>query len=354
MSSTGAGRHERVPGRPRGRRAWAYAIVLVIAAGMAAAGVGLLGGGASGRASGDPCTVSAKLVPSCGAWWGMYLPVDEDSQLPPAVQAEEHYLGRPLDIIERYHDMSISDNGVFPDRAEAQIARDRYILFSWAADVWSRHILYKWSAIASGALDRSVIEPEAQRIAAFHHTVFLTFSAEADGSVPQQGTPAQFVAAWRHIHDVFAKLGVHNVVWVWTTEGYLPHEQIIAAMYPGNAYVDWIGYDPYNYFTCHQTGWLDFAQTVQPFYRWLTTQPFGGKPVMLAEYGSAPDPQAPARAASWYRDIVPVIRQMPRLKALIQWNSSIPGCPLGVPRNSPQARAFRQTGLSPYLLKETP
>lgn len=348
--STGPGRHERDAMRPRGRRVRAYAIAAVLAAGLAAAGAGLLGG----RAAVAPCTVSATLVPSCGAWWGMYLPVDEDRQLPHKVHAEEKYLGRPLDIIERYHDMSISANGVFPDRAEQQIAADRYILFSWAADVWSQHSFYRWNTIAAGALDRSVIEPQARRIAAFGHTVFLTFSAEPDGSVPQQGTPEQFVAAWRHVHDVFARLGVHNVVWVWTTEGYLPHEQTIAAMYPGNAYVDWIGYDPYNYYTCHKAGWLSFAQTVQPFYRWLTRQPFGGKPVMLAEYGSAADPRHPALEAAWYAGIVPVIRHMPRLKALIQWNSSIPGCPLGVPANSPQARAFRQTGMSPYLRRETP
>ena len=80
---------------------------------------------------------------------------------------------------------------------------------------------------------------------------------------------------------MFAKLGVHNVIWVWNTEGYLPHERTIAALYPGNAYVDWIGYDPYNYYTCHQASWQSFAQTVQPFYQWLTTQPFGDKPVML-------------------------------------------------------------------------
>lgn len=348
--STGTGRHERDLARPRGRRARTSAIVVALAAGMAAAGAGLLGG----RASADHCTVSATLVPSCGAWWGMYLPTDDDSQLPHAVQSEEQYLGRPLDIVERYHDMSVSVNGVFPDHAEEQIASDRYILFSWAADVWSKHILYKWSTIASGALDRSIIEPQAQRIAAFHHTVFLTFSAEPDGAVPQQGTPAQFVAAWRHVHDVFAKLGVHNVIWVWTTEGYLPHEQTIAAMYPGNAYVDWIGYDPYNYFDCHQARWLSFAQTVEPFYRWLAAQPFGAKPVMLSEFGSAADPRSPDREAAWYRSIVPVIRQMPRLKALIQWNASIPGCHLGVPKNSPQARAYRQTGLDPYFLRETP
>src|SRR5690348_3550917 len=111
--STGAGRHQRAMTRPRRRRVRNYAIAVVAVAGLAAAGAGLLGG----RASGDPCTVSAILAPSCGAWWGMYLPVEDDSQLPHAVQAEESYLGRPLDIVERYHDMSLSDNGVFPDRA---------------------------------------------------------------------------------------------------------------------------------------------------------------------------------------------------------------------------------------------
>ena len=136
--STGAGRHQRATPCPRRRRARNYAIGIVLAAGVAAAGAGLLGA----RASADHCTVSATLVPSCGAWWGMYLPVDEDSQLPHAVRSEEAYLSRPLDIVERYHDMSISANGVFPGRAEAQIAGHRYILFSWAADVWSRHILY--------------------------------------------------------------------------------------------------------------------------------------------------------------------------------------------------------------------
>ena len=96
---------------------------------------------------------------------------------------------------------------------------------------------------------------------------------------------------------MFAKIGVHNVIWVWTTEGYLPHERTIAALYPGNAYVNWIGYDPYNYYTCHQASWQSFAQTVQPFYQWLTTQPFGDKPIMLAEFGSAADPHQPEQGS---------------------------------------------------------
>jgi hypothetical protein len=62
--NTGAGRHGRALERPRGRRVRAYAIVLVLAAGTAAAGAGLLGA----RPNANHCTVSATLVPSCGAW----------------------------------------------------------------------------------------------------------------------------------------------------------------------------------------------------------------------------------------------------------------------------------------------
>jgi hypothetical protein len=228
------------------------------------------------------------------------------------------------------------------------------MLFSWAADVYSTHVLYRWSTVASGGLDRSVIVPEAKRLRAFPHTVFLTFSSEPDGEVPEQGTPAQFVAAWRHIHTVFASLGVRNVVWVWTTEGYLPHASTIAALYPGNAFVDWIGYDPYNYFSCHQTRWQTFSQTVDPFYDWILRQPFGNKPIILSEYGSAADPRNPGRLPAWYQGILTAVQRLPRLKAVVQWNASIPGCFLGIPKNSPTAEAYRQTGLSPYFRGEAP
>ena len=255
------------------------------------------------------CTVTADLVPSCGAWWGMYLPVEPGSPtLAPEVAAEETALGRPLDVIERYYDMSGTGNSIFPTQAEEQLARHHLLLYSWSPAVWSAHTTqYPWSVIASGSLDRSIIVPEAKRLQAFHHTVFLTFEAEPDGNVPAQGSAAQYVAAWRHVHDVFAQQGVSNVVWVWTTDGYLPNKTTIAALYPGNAYVDWIGYDPYNYYTCHHAAWQSFSQTVGPFYRWLMANRFG-KPIMLAEFGSAADPADPGREASWFRGIVPALR----------------------------------------------
>jgi hypothetical protein len=326
---------------------WVLLAAAVIA--LSAWSAGLMSASRAGS-----CVVSAKLVPSCGAWWGMYVPVADDRDLVGAVSSEERFLSRPFGVLERYHDMSTGPDGIFPDPAEQQLANNHLLLFSWAPNVWSAGTWYPWRMVASGALDHSVIEPEARRLRAFGHNVFLTFAAEPDAAMPREGSPAQFVAAWRHVHHVFARLGVRNVVWVWTTEGYLPHARTIAALYPGNAYVDWIGYDPYNYFTCHGAPWNSFTDTVRPFYKWLISHNFGHKPMMLAEFASVPDPRDPAREASWYRSIPTVVRGLPDLKALIQWNATVPGCDLRLQDGSAAARAYRQAGLSPYFPKGIP
>jgi hypothetical protein len=339
-----AGSHRR-PHRTRRRLVTGIAVLILA---MGAMSAGLLR-----SALASQCTVSAELAPRCGAWWGMYLPAATDSGLVPAVTTEEKFLGRRLDIIERYHDMSVSADGIFPDPQEQRLARNHLLLFSWSPNVWSSNTMYPWRTIASGALDRSVIDPEARRLRAFRHPVFLTFAAEPDAVVPQEGSPAQFVAAWRHIHDVFARLGARNVVWVWTTEGYLPHARLIRSLYPGSAYVDWISYDPYNYYSCHGAPWSSFAQTVEPFYRWLMANHFGGKPFMLSEFSTAADPRDPARQAAWYSSIPAVVPQLANLKALIQWNATVPGCDLRLPAG-PTASGYRQVGLFPYFQKDVP
>jgi hypothetical protein len=324
--------------------------------GQAHTGQAHTGQARAGTAAPRSCTVTPILEPTCGAWWGMYLPTSTGGNgLVAAVAAQERRLGRPLDLIERYHDMSHGPNGIFPNPGEARLARHHLLLYSWGPVVWAAHTEYRWPLIASGALDRSVIIPEAKRLRAFPHKVFLTFSAEPDGAVPSEGTPAQFVAAWRHVYDVFARLGVHNVVWVWTTTGYVPHASTIAALYPGNAYVNWIAYDPYNFFNCHHSPWHSFAQTVSPFYQWLTAHHLGpGKPVMLAEFGSAANPADPGQEAAWYRGLVPAIKRLPRLKALVMWNSATPGCDLQLSAEPSAARAYREAGMSHYLRPDLP
>jgi hypothetical protein len=339
------------------RAALAGLVVVALAvAGCTASGAQDAGspadGAPSASSSGGDCGVSPILVPACGAWWGMYVPAAPDgSGLSAAVAAQQASLGRSLDLVVRYHDMSTTSDGTFPDAAEEQLSQHHLLLFSWAPVVWSTGQVYSFQTIASGALDQSVIIPEAQRLRSFHATVFLSFAPEADSD---PGSPSQFVAAWRHVHDVFARLGVRNVVWVWTTTGYLPHAATIAAMYPGNSYVDWIGYDPYNYFSCRNSPWQSFSQTVGPFYRWLTAQHYG-KPIMLTEYGTAADPADPGLEASWYRDIEPTIQADSGIKAVSLWNSATSQCNFMLSGESAAARAaYQQAGLSAYFLQQLP
>ncbi len=347
-----ADRSRRTWSRPGARIALAGLVILVLTVTGCTAVPGTQGT-ASGTQGG--CGVSRILVPACGAWWGMFVPAAPDGGgLAAAVAAQDASLGRPLDLVERYHDMSTGPDGTFPDAAEEQLSQHHLLLFSWGPVVWSTGMRYSWETIASGALDQSVILPEARRLRSFRTTVFLSFAAEADASGPSQGSPAEFVAAWRHVYGLFARLEVRDVIWVWTTTGYLSRAPTIAAMYPGKSYVDWIGYDPYNYFSCQDSPWQSFAQTVGPFYEWLAAQRFG-KPVMLTEYGTSANLADPELEASWYRDILPALHVYTSIKALILWNSATRQCNMMLSAAPAGARAaYRQTGLSPYLRQQLP
>jgi hypothetical protein len=55
-----------------------------------------------------------------------------------------------------------------------------------------------------------------------------------------------FIAAWRHVHDLFDDAGADNVIWTWSVNRIdsLP-DKTLARVYPGDAYVDWVGMSGY-------------------------------------------------------------------------------------------------------------
>ena len=62
-------------------------------------------------------------------------------------------------------------------------------------------------------------------------------------------TPADLVAAWRHVHDRFVAAHATNVKFVWSPDGTNFVPSLLAASYPGDAYVDYTGFDNYDYNT---------------------------------------------------------------------------------------------------------
>ncbi|TWJ22584.1 glycosyl hydrolase family 26 [Micromonospora endolithica] len=306
--------------------------------------------------------VSDHLVPSCGAWWGMYAPsgAGDGWDHGAAVARVEAQVGRKFDVVHRYHDFSnAGSNGAFPDAYQQQQMREgRLMFFAWESRIFSSGTVLKWSDVYSGRHD-GTIDAVAGRIRATGVPVFMGFDHEPEDE-PGKGSDAEFVRAWRHVHDRFAAAGAHNAVWVWTMMGWSGHYDRYAGLYPGDKYVDWVGYDPYNFHVCNgSTVWKSPATTVGGFYRWLDENGIGaGKPRMLAEFGTnfnSADPDAKRR---WFEEFPAALKAHPKIKAAIYFNSAgmttrTKTCDMTMNHDASALAGFTRAGQDPYLRQPT-
>jgi hypothetical protein len=303
-------------------------------------------------------TVSTKLVPSCGAWWGMYSPTSASKAWNhgAAVTDIEAQIGRKFDIVHRYHDFSnAGSNGAFPDDYEkAQMAQGRLMFFAWESRIFSSGKTLTWSDVYSGRYD-STIDGVAGRIRATGTPVFMGFDHEPEDE-PAKGSDADFVKAWRYVYDRFAKAGADNAVWVWTMMGWSGHYGRYAGLYPGDRYVDWVAYDPYNFYACNGSrSWKSPAVTVGSFYRWLDENRIGaGKPRMLAEFGTNFDPADPFAKQRWFEEFPAAVKAHPKIKAVVYFNSSgststTGTCNMTLGHSAPALAGFIKASRDPYF-----
>ncbi|MFE4055491.1 glycoside hydrolase family 26 protein [Streptomyces sp. NPDC059096] len=368
------------PRRLRGAGRGTYLTLVLAAVGALLAGLGvwvaradrggedagwaLPGSAASGAPPHGRCAPGELLEPPCGAWWGAYVPYAANGSLTDAVHAFEKRIGRKLDLVYNYHDMSNTRrDGVLLTPEEQELGRDRMLMLAWESTVWTEphhenwtETQLGWADVAAGKYDEEIIDPQARRLKAYGKRIFFSFDQETDFRTPDAGTPEEFVAAYRHLHDRFEKLGVDNVVWVWTVSGYLGNAALMKSLYPGDTYVDWIGMDQYNYYRCQRNArWLDFDDSQRPTYDWLRANISDRKPIMLSEFSTAPDPDDPDRQRGWYQQVPTVARTLPQVKALVQWNRPVPGphCDLTVDKG-PALEGYREAGRDGYFRQPVP
>ena len=291
------------------------------------AGIALVFGVAacsSNRPVDDRCGVSSRLIPNCAVIWGIATDPNTNARL----HAVEEGVGRTFDMVYRFHDI----NDRIPSADERALVRQGRILHvSIDARVYGAGAAtVTWNAVANGTYDHD-LAAQARGIASLHAPVFVTFDHEPDQpGRSARGTPADFVAAWRHVHDVFRRNGASNVIWVWVVTGYLPTAATAGSMWPGNRYVDWISWEAYNRSGCAHSrtdpaDFRSFADSMLPFYTWLGAHAadYGinlNKPMMISEAGSVLYPTDPALTASWYRAIPDVLAAYPQIRAVGLWD----------------------------------
>lgn len=205
-------------------------------------------------------------------------------------------------------------------------------MISWEADnanyavVGRSQPAFSLSAIASGAHD-DFISRWARAAAAWGRPFLLRPMWEMNGPWYPWGpgisgnTSALYIAAWRHIHDLFVQAGATNVRFVWcpgvTISGVtLP----LAELYPGDAYVDWVGMDGYNWGIGHQGwSWQSLAQVFGPNYATLAA--LTNKPMIISEVGSS---EVGGDKAAWitqaFQSDLPTL--LPRVRAVVWFEKS--------------------------------
>lgn len=132
------------------------------------------------------------------------------------------------------------------------------------------------------------------------------------------GQAAEWVAAYRHLHDV---LTAPNVSWIWNPNVYSPNAAPgpgvpanPAAWYPGNEYVDWMGADGYSY------GTESFTTVFGPTYK-LFQELAPTKPIILPEWAASNGAGRKAAYISEAFEQVPT--RFPAIKAMVYYNDTL-------------------------------
>ncbi|HXA62036.1 MAG TPA: glycosyl hydrolase [Streptosporangiaceae bacterium] len=166
--------------------------------------------------------------------------------------------------------------------------------------------------IASGHSDR-YLGKWATGLAALGFPVVLDFGHEFNGAWYPWGrtheTPAEFTAAFQHVHDVLTKKGAVNIIWMWRPTAAL-HQLPLAPWYPGDEYVTWVGLAGYYGDQYDRTFDKVFGPIIQ------NIRSFTNRPLLIAETGA---PQGPLQADQ-VKDMLGAVWARPDVLGLIYFN----------------------------------
>lgn len=181
------------------------------------------------------------------------------------------------------------DGPVQPILANAKTRQNMAPMISW-------NLPMTGGQITDGKKD-AYLKQQAAAVKSYGGPVFIRLDWEMNASwYPDWNlpgvTPAQFIAGWRHVYDVFQQAGATNAAFVWCPtlwDG--PGGLGPDSWYPGDAYVDWLGIDAYpqsavqSFILTGPGGLDDTAKFAQQHT----------KPLMVAEWAPAlPQPDTAA------------------------------------------------------------
>jgi hypothetical protein len=286
-----------------------------LGAGAAAGALGALGAPSAAAAAPRRRVLTGAYVPD---------PFWDPAGWPDALAAYGARTGRRPGVLHWF--VQWGDHSPFPARTATLVRQQGALpLVTWEPWNWSAGATqpaYRLSRITSGAHD-AYIRRFALQARAYRHPVYLRFAPEMNGdwnpwSEKVNGNRrGDYVRAWRHVHSVFRRAGARNVRWVWTPIVNHWHSTPLPHVFPGNAWVDVVGLDGYNWgSTKPYLGWQSFSEVFGPSLS--AVRRLSRRPLWITEVGST---EQGGDKAEWVHDMFAAIRRDPRISALVWFNA---------------------------------
>ena len=253
----------------------------------------------------------------------------------------------------------------FPDTDVNWFNANGYTMLLSVKSERRSHTFVQWRDIASaqpGSTIYNDIVRWAGRVKALGNHVYFTFNHEPETSLNSSGTGADFIAAWRKVVTIFRAQGVTNADYLWIMTAYsfkAKDRRRAVDWYPGDAYLDYIGADAYNWYNCRpgtSNPWNSLEQLVNPMR--LFAQGKAIKGILIPEWASTEDPAQPNRKAQWITDARALFKKAgwEGFKGVLYYNKSskYPNCRWFVDSSQASLTAFSGMANDVYYTRDEP
>ena len=270
---------------------------------------------------------------------------------PAEVPAFEYMISRNAEVYLYYQPLGNS----FPAEQLRPLAEGgRVIQLSLEPTDWNapdplNQPWYRLNVISQGYHDEA-IRRWARELRDFGYPVLLRPMSEMNGNWSSWGgtvngnQPADFIPAWRRMHDIFEQEGASNVLWVWAPNRDGSHADAAYTFdtyYPGDEYVDYIGLCGYNWGTLYNFPW--WISSWQRFdlvfgYSYDVMAPRTDKPFIIAETAA---PEQGGSKPGWITETFDMLpTRFPRVEVLT-WFNIVKETDWRVQSSTPSLHAFR-------------
>ncbi|MGI8826263.1 MAG: glycoside hydrolase family 26 protein [Chloroflexota bacterium] len=277
---------------------------------------------------------------------------------PAAIDRYASMVGRTPAIVMWYQSFLSYLNGFPTQMVNGVVARGSTPMITWMPGSDSSGSAYSCKAVTSGAYD-AYIRSYAMAAAAWGHPFLLQFAHEMNGNWypwstgpnnANRNTPADFIAEWKHVHDIFTSVGATNALWVWSpnvTNG--PTTGPLQDDYPGDGYVDYVALDGYNWYTLQpNTPYRSFAQVFGSSYTTLTAMT--GKPVLIGQTSSVENGGSKAHwITQAFLSDIPTL--FPRVVGVV-WSDSLADTDWRINSSSSALDAYRHIATFPQFQRK--